>query len=91
MIFLINEQKKKTTKGGKGLCRVFLVHKTNAYNRPQVEDITKRISEIMKREKQFDWVNLTIHYWSGTGAMIIKEALKLYWGNDIVVQDISIF
>ena len=94
MLFLINEQFKKTTKGGKGICRVFLVHddKKHYWNTgDQVVDITKRMSEIMNREKQFDWLCLTIHYWSGTGFSILEMAIKVYRGEDVKIQNVSIF
>ena len=94
MLFLINEQKKKTSTGGKWLCRVFLVHDDKKHYKntgQQVVDITKRISELMNREKQFDWINLTIHYWSWTGIMVIENILKVNWGNDINIVDVSIF
>ena len=84
MLFLINEQKKKTSKWWKWLCRVFLVD-------DEVVDITKRMSEITKREKQYDWINLTIHYWNWTWTMILTEALKVHRGNDIEIKDVSIF
>lgn len=93
-MFLINEQYKKTTKGGKWLCRVFLVHDDKKHYKntgQQVVDITKRVAEIMNREKQFDWINLTIHYWSGTGSMNISEAIKVNRWDDVVIQDVSIF
>lgn len=83
--FLINEQYKKTTKGGKWLCRVFLLEDW------EIKDITRRIAELWNREKQFDWINLTIHYWSWTGIMVIKNILKVNWGNDINIVDVSIF
>lgn len=38
--FLINEQYKKTTKGGKWLCRVFLLEDW------EIKDITRRIAEL---------------------------------------------
>lgn len=88
MLFLINEQKKKTRMGGKWLCRVFLI---NTLVNAQIVDITKRMSEITKREKQFDWVNLTIHYGSWTGSMVLTEAIRVHRGNDVEVQDVSIF
>ena len=90
MLFLINEEKRKTTKGGKWLCRVFLVHEW--MQQPvKITDITKRISELMNREKQFDWINLTIHYWSWTGVMCISESIKVNRWDDVVIQDVSIF
>lgn len=90
MLFLINEQKKKTRLWGKWLCRVFLVQEW--MQQPvNVIDITRRIAELMNREKQFDWINLTIHYWSGTGNMIISEQLRKDFWNDIVIKDVSIF
>lgn len=49
MLFLINEQKKNTTKGGKWLCRVFLVHDSCKW---WFADITKRMSEMTKKQKQ---------------------------------------
>ena len=88
MLFLINEQYKKTSKGGKWLCRVFMVHDSCKW---WFADITKRISELMNREKQYDWINLTIHFWSGTGAMCIWEAIKIHRWDDVVIQDVSIF
>lgn len=84
--FLINEQYKKTTKGGKWLCRVFLV-----IEKDDIVDITRRIAELWNREKQFDWINLTIHYWSWTGIMVIENILKVNWWNDIYIKDVSIF
>ena len=88
MLFLINEQKKKTNKWGKWLCRVFFIQ--NIWD-VKCLDITKRISEIMNREKQYDWINLTIHFWSGTGVMNISEAIKVYRWDDVIIQDVSIF
>lgn len=88
MLFLINEQKKKTTRGGKWLCRVFLIQTVWQL---RCLDITERMSEITKREKQFDWVNLTIHYGSWTGSIVLTEAIRVHRGNDVEVQDISIF
>jgi len=83
--FLINEQYKKTTKGGKWLCRVFILEDW------EIKDITRRVSELWNREKQYDWINLTVHYWSWTGIMVIKNILKVNWGNDINIVDVSIF
>lgn len=90
MLFLINEQKKKTRLWGKWLCRVFMIDywKTEPN---QFHDITETIAKKLWREKQFDWVNLTIHYWSGTGNMIISEQLKKDFWDDIVIKDVSIF
>lgn len=95
--FLINEQYKKTTKGGKWLCRVFLIEKSQAkkWYLPSwntcLYDITRRVAELWNREKQFDWLVLTIHYWSWTGMSVIEEILKVNWGNDINIVDVSIF
>lgn len=83
--FLINEQYKKTTKGGKWLCRVFILEDW------EIKDITRRVAELWNREKQFDWLVLTIHYWSWTGMSVIEEILKVNWGNDINIVDVSIF
>ncbi len=83
--FLINEQYKKTTKGGKWLCRVFILEDW------EIKDITRRIAELMNREKQFDWLVLTIHYWSWTGIMNISEAIKVNRWDDVIIKDVSIF
>lgn len=83
--FLINEVYKKTRLGGKWLCRVFILEDW------EIKDITKRIAELMNREKQFDWINLTIHFWSGTGIMNISEAIKVNRWDDVIIKDVSIF
>lgn len=83
--FLINEVYKKTRLGGKWLCRVFILEDW------EIKDITRRIAELWNREKQFDWINLTIHYWSWTWRMVIEEILKVNWGDDITIKDVSIF
>lgn len=85
MIFLINEQRKKTKTWWKWLCRVFLVSEW------LVEDITKRISELWRAENNYDWHNLTVHYWSGTWCMLISEIIQVNWWNDSKIFDISIF
>lgn len=90
MLFLINEQKKKTRLWGKWLCRVFLVQEW-VQQPVNVIDITKRIAELMNREKQFDWINLTIHFWSWTGIMNISEAIKVHRWDDVDIKDVSIF
>lgn len=84
--FLINEVYKKTRLGGKWLCRVFLV-----VEKDDIVDITRRVAELMNREKQFDWLVLTIHYWSGTGIMNISEAIKVNRWDDVIIKDVSIF
>ena len=83
--FLINEVKKKTTKGGKWLCRVFILEDW------EIKDITRRVSELWNREKQYDWINLTVHYWSWTGIMVIENILKVHRWDDIMIKDVSIF
>lgn len=83
--FLINEVYKKTTKGGKWLCRVFILEDW------EIKDITRRVAELWNREKQYDWINLTVHYWSWTGYSIISELLKVNRWDDIMIKDVSIF
>ena len=89
-MYLINEQKKKTRMGGKWLCRVFLVS-TTPLDEPLFVDITKEISQKLGKEKQFDGINLTIYYWSGTGFMVIDQYLREVFWRDVEVIDISIF
>lgn len=72
------------------MCRVFLVQEW-VQQPVNVIDITKRIAELMNREKQFDWINLTIHFWSGTGIMNISEAIKVHRWDDVDIKDVSIF
>jgi hypothetical protein len=83
--FIINEVKKKTRTWWKGLCRVFILEDW------KVKDITRRIAELWNREKQYDWINLTIHYWSWTWIMVIGNIIKVYRWDDINIFDVSIF
>jgi len=92
--FLINEQYKKTTKGGKWLCRVFMVRDDKQHIKhtwSHVVDITKAVAEKSYRMNEFDWINLTIHYWSWTGQMVISEIIKKYFYSDANIVDVSIF
>jgi len=83
--FLINEQYKKTTKGGKWICRVFMLENDT------VEDITEIVAELWNSEKEYDWINLTIYYWSWTGYTVISEILRMNWWNSISIINVSIF
>lgn len=89
MLFIINEQFKKTTTGGKWLCRVFLVQYNWIYN--ECIDVTKRIGELWVWLKYYDWSNLTINYGSGTWFMRISELIKNHRWEDTVTQNVSIF
>lgn len=87
-MFIINEVKKKTRTGGKGLCRVFLIDDSCGN---WIADITERIAEMSVWKECYDWVNLTINYGSWTGAMRIAEIIRLNRGNDSQIIDVSIF
>lgn len=85
--FLINESKIKTKTGWKWLCRVFLIDESCE---KWFADITERIAELSNRQNDYDWINLTIHYWSWTWAMVISNVINVNWWKSEIIN-ISIF
>lgn len=81
--FIVNEVSKKIKGSWKWLCRVFLLEENG------IKDITEKVSELTKTD--FDGVNLTVNYWSWTGAMVIETAIRLHWWGDMEFFNMSIF
>lgn len=88
--FLINEVKKKTKTWWKWLCRVFMISYW-PYEAIKIDDMTAVIADKLRLQDYFDWINLTIHYWSWTWQMVISQQLKEDFWNDVNIVDVSIF
>lgn len=88
--FIINEVKKKTSKWWKWLCRVFMIWYWPT-NPLEVIDMTPVIADKLLLWDYYDWINLTIHYWSWTWRMVIEQQLREDFWDDVKIDDISIF